>query len=393
LGSESNTGNVRYFYEHYTQREGLFFSMILQPEGVWLMDQPQSTRTPESLALRLLAMFNSNWIPQALYVAAELGLPDLLASGPQSSASLAQATGVHAPSLHRLLRALVTIEIVQERADGNFELLPMGTLLGSDAAPSLRAWALLVGRYQWQEWGRLLDSIKTGASARQLLAGTAGSQHLEQHPQRAAIFNAQNPEQAAVFNQAMAEVTRLMTPAVVQAYDFTGLKRIIDVGGGHGELLAAILTAHPQACGVLFDVPRVIEQGRQHLARAGLAHRCACMAGDFFEAVPGGGDAYVLKWVLHNWNDEQSILILGNCRHAMPAEAKLLLVERIMPERLGVSAADQVYARGDLNMLIQTAAKERTEAEFRAVLTSAGFHLTKIVPAGGNLSIMEATPV
>jgi hypothetical protein len=338
-------------------------------------------------------MLNSNWVTQALYVATELGLPDLLASGPQSSASLAQATGVHAPSLHRLLRALVTLEIVREREDGDFELLPMGTLLGSDAAPSLRAWAILVGRYQWQEWGRLLDSIKTGASARQLLTGTAESQHLEQNTQRAAIFNEQNPEQAAVFNQAMAEVTRLITPAVVRAYDFTDCRRIIDVGGGHGELLVAILQAHPQACGVLFDVPRVIEQGRQHLAHAGLAHRCECMAGDFFEAMPGGGDAYVLKWILHNWNDEQSTIILDNCRRAMPAGAKLLLVERIIPECLGVSAADQAYARGDLNMLSQTAAKERTEAEFRAVLTSAGFHLTKIVPAGGNLSIMVATPV
>ena len=191
----------------------------------------------------------------------------------------------------------------------------------------------------------------------------------------------------------MAEVTRLITPTVVQAYDFTGLRRIIDVGGGHGELLVAILMANPQACGVLFDVPRVIEQGRQQLAHADLAHRCECMAGDFFEAVPGGGDAYVLKWILQNWNDEQSTIILDNCRRAMPAGAKLLLVERVIPERLGVSTADQAYARGDLNMLIQTAGKERTEAEFRAVLTSAGFHLARIIPAGGNLSIMEATPV
>ena len=141
-----------------------------------------------------------------------------------------------------------------------------------------------------------------------------------------------------------------------------------------------------------FDLPYVIEQGRQHLASAALAHRCECIAGDFFEAVPSGGEAYVLKWILHNWNDEQSTLILGNCRRAMPAEAKLLLVERIMPERLGASAVDQAYARGDLNTLIQTAAKERTAADFRALLASAGFHLTKIVPVGRELSIMEATP-
>lgn len=345
------------------------------------MDQPQSTSTPESLALRLRAMINSNWITQALYVTAQLGLPDVLASGPQTSESLAQATGVHAPSLHRLLRALVTIEIVRERAEGDFALLPLGALLRSDAAPSLRSWAILVGGYHWQEWGHLLDSIKTGESVRELLTGTEGSPDL-----------VQNSELAAVFNQAMVESTRLITPAVVQAYDFAGLRRIIDVGGGYGELLVALLQANPGACGVLFDVPDAVEQGRQYLARTDLAHRCECVAGDFFESVPGGGGAYVLKSIIHNWNDAQGTIILGNCRRAMPAGAKLLLVERIIPERLGASPADQARARSDLQMLLATAAKERTEAEYRALLASAGFHLTKIVPVGrGDFSLMEAT--
>lgn len=342
------------------------------------MDQPQSTSTPESLALRLRAMIDSHWITQALYVAAELGLPDLLASGPQSSASLAQARGVHAPSLRRLLRALGTIEIVREREDGDFELLPMGALLRSDAAPSLRSWALVVGRYQWPAWGHFLDSIKTGADVANMT--------------QTAAFNEQYPEQAAVLNQAIAEASRHIAPAMVQAYDFTGCRRIIDVGGGHGELLVAILKANPAACGVLFEVPRVIEQAQQHLARVDLAHRCECLAGDFFEAVPGGGDAYILKSIIHNWDDERSTRILANCRRAMPDGATLLLVERIMPERLGVSAADQAYAVGDLNALTR-AAKERTAAEFRVLLASAGFHLTKIVPVAGPFSLMEATPV
>jgi hypothetical protein len=336
------------------------------------MDQSQSTSTPETLAPRLVAMVNSYWITQALSVAAQLGLPDLLASGSQTSEYLAQVAGVHAPALRRLLRALVTLDIVREREDGNFELLPMGALLRSDAATSLRSWAIFVGQYQWQEWGHLLDSVKTGESARQHLPGTAGPR-------------------PAVFNQAMVELSRLVVPAVVQACDFTGLKRIIDVGGGHGELLVAILKAYPEACGVLFDRPHVIEQAQQHLASAGLMHRCACMAGDFFEAVPGGGEAYVLKSIIHNWSDEQSTRILDNCRRVMPAGAKLLLVERIMPERLGVSATDQEHARGDLNMLIVNASQERTAADFRALLASAGFHLTKIVPVGGEFSIMEAT--
>jgi len=345
------------------------------------MDQPQSTNTPESLALRLRAMINSNWITSALYVAAELGLPDLLASGPQTSEHLAQATGVHAPSLRRLLRALVTIDIVRERAEGDFELLPLGVLLQSDVARSLRAWAILVGREHWQAWGHLLDSVKTGESVLYRLAGTDRSRYLDQHPERTAIFN-----------QAMVELTRLIAPAVVQAYDFAGIKRIIDVGGGYGELLVAILQANPEASGVLFERPHAIEQGRQYLASADLAHRCTCMAGDFFEAVPGGAEAYVLKSIIHNWDDAQSTIILGNCRRAMPEGAKLLLVEQIMPERLGTSPADQARVRSDLNRLLTTATKERTETEYRALLASAGFHVTKVVPVGReDFSIMEAT--
>lgn len=153
----------------------------------------------------------------------------------------------------------------------------------------------------------------------------------------------------------------------------------------------AILKATPEACRVLFDVPYVTEQGRQRLESAELAHRCACMAGDVFESAPGGADTYVLKNIMHNWNDERSTIILDNCRRAMPAGAKLLLVERIMPERWGASAANQAHARSDLNILIELAGKARTEVDFRALLESLGFHLTKIVPVGGGFSVMEAT--
>jgi ubiquinone/menaquinone biosynthesis C-methylase UbiE len=338
------------------------------------MDQSQSTSTPESLASRLVAMVNSYWITQALSVAAQFNLPDLLASGAQTSAQLAQATETQAPALHRLLRALVTLEIVREREDGAFALLPLGALLRSGAAVSLRSYAIFVGQYQWQEWSHLRDSVRTGESVREHLTGTAGPR-------------------PAVFNQAMVEQTRLIVAAVVQAYDFTGYKQIIDVGGGYGELLVAILKAYPEARGVLFDRPHVIEPARQYLASASLAQRCTCLAGDFFEAVPGGGEVYVLKSIIHNYSDEQSARILDNCRRVMPEGAKLLLLERIKPERLGVSAADQVYARADLNMLIVNASQERSAADYQALLASCGLRLTKIVPAGGEFSIMEATPV
>lgn len=348
------------------------------------MDEPQGTRVPETLARaeRLWELINSNWTTQALHVAARLQIADLLADGPMSAEALATATGAHAPSLRRLLRALATIEICVERADGTFELTPLGALLQAESAMSLRSWALYSGGNMWPIWGKLLDSVQTGQSARTLLHGTEGFQHLEQ-----------NPETAAIFNRSMVELTRLIAHGVLRVYDFAGQTRIVDVGGGYGELLGAVLAAHPAASGVLFDLPHAIENGRRHLEAAGLADRCELVAGDFFESVPGGADVYMLKSVLHNWNDERCARILANCRRAMAAGGRLIVVERIMPERMGVSPDHQAIARSDLNMLIALAARERTEAEFRALLGGAGFEVVRILPAELTYSVIEAIPV
>ncbi len=334
---------------------------------------------PHSLVTRLQGIITANWMSQAAYAAVQLRLPDLLAAGPQTSAELAAASGSHAPSLLRLLRALTTLELCWERADGAFELTPLGALLRSDAPNSLRSWAIFVGGPQWPVWGHLLHSVKTGESARQHLSGTQDFQHL-----------ARDAELAALFNQAMVELTRLVAQDVAQVYPFAGLTRIVDVGGGSGELLAAILQANPAARGVLFDMDHARAAGQRHLAALGLAERCEIITGSFFEAVPGPAEAVLLKSILHDWGDDQSGAILGNCRRALVAGGKLLIIERLMPERLEPSPAHQALARSDLNMLVGPGGRERTLAEFQALLASAGLSVSQVIPIVSGFAIIEA---
>ena len=334
-----------------------------------------------SLAGELLSIVSVSWMSQAVYVAAKLGVPDLLAEGPRTSDEIAAASGAHAPSLQRLLRALTTIGICKESA-GAFELTPMGSLLRSDSPDTVRSWTIFSGEHLWAIWGHLLYSVETGESARTMLLGTRGFEHLDR-----------DPEAEAVFHQAMVELTRLISRDVVQAYDFSGLNRIMDVGGGYGELLAAILEKNPGAVGILFDQAHAIEGGRRRLEAAGLGSRCEFVAGDFFESVPGGADAYVLKSVLHDWNDESCRTILDRCRRAMDSNSKLLIVERLMPEPLEPSAEHQAVARSDLLMLVALAGQERTEAQFRDLLDAAGFRMTRTVPVGSTFSVIEASPL
>jgi SAM-dependent methyltransferase len=344
-----------------------------------MSDDRTATADRTLLASQLLETITGSWKAQAVHVAAELRLADLLANGPRTSAELAAATGAHAPSLQRLLRALTALDVCRECDDGAFEIAPLGSLLGTDDPDSLRSWAIWWGAHLWPVWGNLLYSVRTGQSARALLTGTDGFKHLER-----------DPEAAAIFNQALVELTRLACAHIVRAYDFTGLRRIVDVGGGYGELLAAILKAQPAAFGVLFDLPHALDGARQRFEKAGLAERCEFVAGDFFASVPDGADAYVLKSVIHDWNDERSRQILASCRRAMGVDARLLLVEQVLPERLEVSATHQALARSDLNMLVAHAAGERTAAELGKLLHATGFTVTRIVPAGPTWSVIEA---
>jgi orsellinic acid C2-O-methyltransferase len=347
------------------------------------MGAPDPIAPPETpdLTAALRRIILGKWLTQVAYVAAELRVPDLLAAGPKSVDELARAVECHAPSMRRLLRALVTLDLCREREDGSFELRTMGAMLRSDGENSLYSWAIFGGRYQWTTWGNLLYSVKTGESARKLLIGTDGFEHLDHDPERAAIFN-----------RMMVEGTRLVAGAVARTYDFSGMSQVADIGGGHGELLAAILTAYPHLRGLLFDLRHAIETATPHLEQAGVADRCELVCGSFFEAVPAGADAYLLKHIIHDWDDDRSIAILRTCRQVMMPQAKLLLVEKTVPERLEASPLHQDVAWADLNMLVGPGGQERTESEFRALLGSAGFRLTRILPIGSSSGVIEGVP-
>jgi hypothetical protein len=332
------------------------------------------------LAEQLGEMITASWMAQAACVAAELRLADLLRDGPRSSGDLASVTGVEASCLHRLLCALCTINICRQVDDGTFAITPLGASLDSTRDNSIANWAIWWGKHLWPVWGNLLYSVTTGKSARSMLKGTEGFAHLEN-----------DPNAAATFNKALAELTHLESHKLLRAYDFSQFKKIVDVGGGNGELLAKVLAINPGATGVLFDMPHAIDAARRRLSEEGLGDRVDCVTGDFFKSIPSGGDGYIIKNVIHDWDDERSKHILVNCRAAMDANAKLLLIERLIPKRPQQTTAHQSAARSDLTMLVALAAKERTEDDFRRLLTSARFEVAKIYPAG-TLSIIEASP-
>ena len=334
--------------------------------------------TPAATLLHLMTGYRAM---QALYVAARLGIADLLKDGARGSEELARATGADARALHRLLRALASLGVFGEDADGRFAPSELGALLRSDVPGSLRAAAIFFGdERNWHAWGKLERSVMSGEP----VWGPRGTQAFLEE-------SARDPEGAALFNAAMTSLTSAFDAAVTAACDFSRLRALVDVGGGQGALLSSILGANPALRGILFDIPPVIENAKARIAEAGLAGRCELVAGDFFASVPVGGDAYVLKWVIHDWDDERSVAILRNCHRAMARDGRLLLVERVVPERIDQSADTQGIVLGDLNMLLWTGGRERTAAEYGALLASAGFTPAGIVPTATQLSVIEGT--
>ena len=331
------------------------------------------------LPLRLSHLIMGAWRPQVIYVATVLGLPDLLASGRRRPESLAAAVDVPAPTLRRLLRALVALELCSEK-DGDFELTPLGEHLRSDAPDTMRNWALVWGRPSiWSGWGRLLDTVKTGRIAPELLSGKGAFEWL-----------AEDPEGHAIFNASMAELTRRHARAVAGSFDFSGVRSIVDVGGGHGALLVPILAKYPEMTGVVFDLPHCREGAARLAETEGLTGRLSFASGDFFESVPPGADAYIIKSVIHDWNDEKSLAILRSCRAAMGERARLLVLEPHAPEHVGTSAYDAMIVASDINMLLMTGGCERTEREYRALIEAAGFEVTNVVPTPAGMKVMEA---
>ena len=328
----------------------------------------------------LFQMITGYYISQAIYVAATLGIADRLRDGPRFSDELAHATGAHAPSLYRLLRLLVSAGVFAEQEDGRFALTPIGSYLQTETPGSLRAVALqFSGPLHQQAWSALLHSVQTGETAFDHLFGMGLFPYLAHHP-----------EEAAIFNGAMTAFSTQVSTAVVVAYDFAPFGTIVDVGGGQGALLRTILRATPTARGVLFDLPQVVTGAKEPMEAAGLTERCTIVGGDFFESVPTGGDAYLLSGVIHDWDDKRSIAILHNCHRVISPQGKLLLVESVVPARIDRSLPSQFSVRGDVNMLVHTGGRNRTEAEYRALFEAAGFQLIRIIPTQGAAKILEA---
>jgi hypothetical protein len=337
-----------------------------------------STVTEPAPQWRLARLMDGYLTTQLLYVAAKLGVADALADGPRTPEEIAEAVGADAPLLRRVLRGLALDDVLAEQ-DGRFALTPLGECLREGVAGSLRGPVIVRGELYYEAAAGVLQTVREGGVAFEHVHGEPFFEHL-----------AREPEIEAAFQASMAGRSAQEAGDVVAAYDFAGVHRLVDVGGGQGVLLAAILRSAPQLRAVLVDRPIVIERARAWLAQEQLGERCELVAGDFFASVPDGGDAYLLSRVIHDWDDEDARRILVTCASAMTGGSRLLLVEAIVPER----AQDRPEAiRMDLHMLMLLGARERTEAEFRRLLGSAGLEVRRVVPtrSPAGLSVIEAT--
>ncbi|MGD1002223.1 MAG: methyltransferase [Candidatus Brocadiia bacterium] len=309
-------------------------------------------------------------------LAARLRLADHLGNGPRTSAQLAQALGAHAPSLHRVLRGLVTLGVCSEAPDGRFALTALGAELRSDSPAAARGLALLTGEEYAPAWGNLLYTVMTGEPAFRHCFGMNTLEHRAKHP-----------ELNDHFNKGLALGAARVAPAILAAYDFSAFRSVTDVGGGQGALLAALLQAHPHLNATLFERPPVAAAARAQFQAAGVSERCRVVEGDFFDHLPGGADALILKSVLHDWDDERAAALLRNCRQALSAQGRLLIIERLLPER---AADDPAAIVVDLQMLALTGGRERSEADHRALLNASGFALARVLRTAAGFSILEA---
>nr|AHE14696.1 EspM-like O-methyltransferase [uncultured bacterium] len=336
-------------------------------------DTNQQTRDECFALLRMAEGFGPT---RAVQLAAELGVADLLGDGPRTAEDLASATSTHPDALYRLLRAVASVGVFTEVEPGRFGLTAIGDHLRADHPQSLRSWVLFQGLFN-VVYAEAMHSLRTGEPTVPAVYGEPLFDHLRNHPEKAAIFNA-----------AMGEHSRLMGPALAAAYDFTGLNQVVDVGGGDGSFLSGVLTAYPHCTGVVYDQPYVAEAAAKRLAAAGLAERCTFVGGDFLQQIPSGGDAYLFKGVVHNWPDDHAVTMLRNCRQAMKPEARLLLIEWVVPP--GDAFHPSKFL--DLAMLFVYGGRERTEAEFVALLARAGLRMARIVDSSSTLRVIEAVP-
>ena len=344
-----------------------------------MSSQEESEEAPiPSPAGALLQMATGHMVSQAIYVATKLGIPDLVSDAPKACEELARAVGADPSALHRLLRMLAARGVFRKDSEGRFGQSPISACLQTSREDSLRDAVILWNEEQYRAWGAILHSVMTGDIGFDHVFGTPWFQYLDQHA-----------EAARVFSSAMTAWTRQAGYAVAHAYDFSKVSKLVDVGGGHGIMLTSILNVFPGLRGVVFDLPSVILGAQQSVETAGLSKRCDVTSGDFFAEVTRGGDAYLLSQVLHDWDDEHSIVILRNCHDAMASGGRLLVVETVLS-----SETDNAFSTlSDLHMLVVLGGRERTESEYRDLFARAGFQLTGVLPTGAPQSIVEGLRV
>ncbi len=318
---------------------------------------------------------------QLVFLAARLGLADLLADGPRTSQELAVATGTLPGPLHRVLRGMSGIGLIAETGEGRFALTELSEALRSDVPGSVRDNVLFTASEEnTRAWGALEHTLRTGVSGFEHAFGMPRFTHLQVHPAWAGVFQSQMSLQ-------MTQVAR----AVVEAYDFSGVTCVADIGGGRGTLLATLLAANPELRGVLLDLPEIVAEADQPLRRAGVRDRCRLIPGDFFHAIPSDADLYVLSWILHDWPDPDARRILDTCAAHVAPGTRVLLIERVLPERADNSPATREALFGDVHMLAVLNGRERTRSEFEALLGESGFKLERVVGTASPRAILEAT--
>jgi SAM-dependent methyltransferase len=324
----------------------------------------------------LLQMITGYWTTQLISVAARLRLADLVSDGPRSAADIAAAAGADASVLYRVLRALSSLGVFFEHDDGAFELTEVGTFLRSDVPGSLQPMAAMNGEeWHWRPWGALLDAVQSGHTAFGDLFGTDVYGYLRAHD-----------DQRKTFEAAMTGFSTQSHLLALSAYDAGDVRKVVDVGGGYGTLLAAVLAQNPRASGTLLEQPRVVEDAREHIRAAGLEDRCEAVAGDFFESVPRGADLYMLSMVISDWEDEPARTILSNCARAMDPDGRLILLQMVIDDRNSPSFAAEL----DIYCLVMAGGRERTAEEYEALLAAAGLRLERIHPSLSPVRVIEA---
>jgi len=324
----------------------------------------------------MLQMMAGSFVAQAISAAAEFGIADLLVHGPRTTGEVAAAVQVDESRLHRLLRFLASLDVFQEGPHG-WSLTPLAELLRSDVPGSVRAGARMMGRVA-PATTRLTDNLRTGTCAYSLAFGKPIFEDLSE-----------KPEDAAIFDAAMKSFHGGETDAVLNAYSLDGVSVLADIGCGSGEVMAATLGRYPEMRGLLFDQAHVMARTQPNMERAGVADRCEMQTGNFFDAVPAGADAYAMRHIIHDWQDDQCIRILGNIRKVIPASGRLLIIETVVPPGNGPSPSKLF----DMIMMVLPDGLERTEAQFHALLEASGFALTEITPTQSPVSVIEARPV